>query len=209
MPEQSCDTSGGKALAGPVALLARPLLPVTGSGAMTGRSTRAIKLVPFSNQVYQIVVPKMTYEFSANFPELARRKVLAARLRAEDTLKEKRSAVKDFEIAEGLLCEFILEIFMVFVLEGHKLGMQELLTAAELESECLKFVHSYSVEAGLFDGTFLALVVTEGPGDVAPRIERSDRWRRYRQLLQEVADAQASNDPKLLSGHQRGGCSRR
>jgi len=42
----------------------------------------------------------MKYEFPTYFPDPARRKVLAARLRAEDTLKEKRGAVTNSAIAE-------------------------------------------------------------------------------------------------------------
>ena len=168
-------------------------------GPVTRRSTRAIKLGFASNQVADIVVPKMMYEFPAYFPETARRKVLAARLRAEDALKEKRGGVTEFEIAEGLVCEFILDVLIAFVEEGHRLGMQELLTAAQFESECLKFVHCYSVAAGLFDGDFIARVVTDVPGDIAPGIERSERWRRCRKLLQEVADVQASNDQHDVS----------
>ena len=107
----------------------------------------------------------------------------------------------DFEIAEGLLCEFILEIFAAFVEEGSKLGMQELLTATQFELECLKFLHNYSVEAGLFEGSILARIAPLTPGDPLPRLERSETWRRYRQLLQEVADLQARNDQRDVSGH--------
>jgi hypothetical protein len=137
MPELSSNALSGETLPAPPVRVARALSGSTGFGALTRRSTRAIKLGFASNQVVDIVVPKMTYEFPAYFPETARRKVLAARLRAEDTLKEKRGGVTDFEIAEGLVCEFILEVFKAFVKEAHRLGMQELLTAAQLESECL------------------------------------------------------------------------
>jgi hypothetical protein len=195
MPELSSDALSGETLPARPVGVARALSESTGFGAITRRSTRAIKLGFASNQVADITVPKMTFEFPAYFPETAQRKVLAARLRAEDALKEKRDGVTDFEIAEGLVCEFILEVFKVFVEEGHRLGMQELLTAAQLESECLKFLYSYSVQAGLFDGGFIARVVTEVPGDIPTRIERSEQCRRYRQLLQEVADAQAADEP--------------
>jgi len=201
MPEPSSDPFNGEnPRTRPPAVIARSLTPITGFGGIRRRSTRAIKLGIASNQVVDIVVPKMTYEFPAYFPEQARRKVLAARLRAEDTLEEKRDAIRNFEIAEGLLCELILEVFKAFVEEGYKLGMQQLLTAAQLESECVRFLHCYSVQAGLFDDTILPRADTEIPGDLPARIERSEQWRQSRRLLQEVADAQACDEQSDGSG---------
>jgi hypothetical protein len=166
------------------------------------KSNRAIERHLGSDEVAYIKVPRMTYEFPPDFPELARRKIAAGRLRAERALEEKRHSIRDFTNAETLLLQFILQIFIAFVKEGHKLGMQGQLTAANFESESMKFLRCYALQAGLMDG-YLGRAIdghTPIPEDVLNKIECSDQWEMYRQLLQEVADTQADDELPVDQG---------
>ena len=173
---------------------APPLSPIARPTGPTHRSNRWIERCLGSHQVAYVRVPRLTCEFPAAFPQAARAKVLAARLRAEELFSEKKGSIREFADAEALLLELILDIFLTFAEEGYRLGIEGRLTAVDLESECLMFLKNYAAQAGLMDNL---LAVPDGggaeiPDDLRRRIECSDEWKEYRRRLREVADAQAS-----------------
>lgn len=199
MPAQHIGTSAGAEVADRQQKVAhatenvpRPILSPPEN--MVPSSSRAIVMHPFgSAKVAHIRVPKMTYTFPADYPDAARRSFLARRLYAERMLEERKASIEDFQAAEALLLDFVLQLLLAFAEEAHTVGMQGDLTAADMESECLKFLRSYVLEAGLMDSPFGVLPRgdTQIPDSFQARIESSDQWGKYRELLQNVADAQA------------------
>jgi hypothetical protein len=163
-------------------------------GEMVPSSTRAIVMHRFgSAKVAHIRVPKMTYAFPVDYPDAARRSFFAKRLYAERKLEERKASIEDFQAAEALLLDFVLQLLLAFAEEAHTVGMQGDLTAVGMESECLKFLRSCVLDAGLMDSPFLLPPRgdTHIPDSVHARIESSDQWGKHRELLQNVADAQA------------------
>jgi len=117
------------------------------------RANRLIIRLPLSDQIDDVKLPKLTHEFPAAFSQSARAKVMTARLRAEDGLGAKKSSIREFGDAEELLRHLVLQVFVAFAEEACKLGMQVVLTAGEVESECLRFLKSYAL-AGCGKTTF-------------------------------------------------------
>jgi hypothetical protein len=177
--------------------------PIASPPATGYRSTRVIDLCRGSDRVAQVKVPKMAYVFPADFPFAARQRFLAKRLRAERALETKKNSIQDFVSAEALLIDFVLRVFIAFAEEAHKLGMQGVLTPADVEEECLSFLRTYTLQAGLLDGHVLtSATLAQGANSVYTRIEDSKQWKEYRRLLQQVADAQIADgsDTSIQSG---------
>jgi hypothetical protein len=152
---------------------------------------------PFgSDRVANIRVPRPNYEFPAAWPQFTRTKVLAERLRAEDAFGEKKSSIREFADAEALLIDLILRVFVALAKEGYELGIQGALRVDELESECLRFLRSYTLEADLMGNghTMPNAGAVEIRDDIRRKIETSEEWKTYRGLLIRLADAQAATE---------------
>jgi hypothetical protein len=162
-----------------------------------------------SDRVADIRPPTMTYVFPPAFVGPPRSAVLAARVRAEDVLSQKKQAVRDYAEAETLLLELILQVFMVFAEQGHKLAMKAQLPVEDFEAGSLNFLRNYAQDAGLLTGPIpyfgMNPPITER---IWRKIESSPEWQAYRSLLQEAADKQAEGgaaqkepDRALPQGH--------
>jgi hypothetical protein len=149
-----------------------------------------------SDRVFDVTLPKMPSEFPAVFSQAARAKVMATRLRAEEAFGEKKSSIREFADAEALLLDLVLQVFVAFAKEACKLAVEGVVTAGEVESECLKFLEVYVLQAGLMDDSLAPIGNREMPGYVQSRIERTDAWKKYRRLLQIAARAQAGSDKR-------------
>jgi hypothetical protein len=160
---------------------------------------RLIVRLPLTDHVDDVRVPKMTHEFPAAFSQSARAKVMAARLRAEEALGEKKHSILDFDDAEALLLELVLQVFMAFAEEACAVGIQMAMTAGDVERECLRFLKGYAAQAGLMDEWPAPIGDTEISDGLRRRIEVSDEWKTYRQLLQNLAEAQADRQPAANS----------
>ena len=169
-----------------------PTKPVAGPTKTQYQSTRTIELRKGSNRVASIAVPKIGYVFLADFPQAARQKFLEKKRRAENAMEQKKKRVRSFVAAESLLLDFVLQIFIAFAEEALQLGMRGVLTAAEVDEECRSFLKSCVFEAGLLDGHLVewAWGKSAVADSIDTRIEKSDQWKEYSRLLQEVADAQ-------------------
>ncbi len=163
------------------------------SDVLHGRN-RAIMMHPASDRVAHIKLPRMAYEFPEDFPRLAKSKFLAKRLRAEQSFEEKKGSIQNFADAEALLRNLVLQVFVAFAEEAHELGMEKHWNAEAFESECLKLLTGYSLRAGLMDHR---LITPRGDAEIQDAllstIESSDEWKKYRRLLQEVADSHAAD----------------
>jgi hypothetical protein len=160
------------------------------------RSTRTIVMQRFGpDRVTDIKAPKFNYGFSSELPASARPKVHAERLRAEQDLAERKGSIKNFSDAESLLVDLILRVFGVFSKELLELGFQGRGSVEELDSEALKFLKAYAVQAGFMDNLTLGPttnVETEIPDHIWRTIESAEQWKEYRRKLQLVAEAQAA-----------------
>jgi hypothetical protein len=145
-----------------------------------------------SDLLAELRVPRMKYEFPLAFTPEARASVMAARLSAERELKQNRGMAKEFSDAKQLLIEFILKIFIAFAEAGGKLAVHKQLAAHDLEAECFQFLARCVRGADLKD--LVALTTAEGfdiPGDVMAKIAVADEWKRFQEILGQVAVAQS------------------
>jgi hypothetical protein len=91
-------------------------------------------------------------------------------------------------------------VFLVFAEAVCQLGIQGVLTAAEVEMECWKFLKTSAGQAGPLEGWVAPLGDTEMPDSLQSRIELTDEWKEYRFLLRGVADVQSENGVDFLAG---------
>ena len=159
------------------------------------RSTRTIVIVPLSDRVENIRLPKMTYEFPPYFKALAKVRVQAERFRGEQVLEKQKDSVQEFAEAEALLLRLVMRVFIAFAEEGYKIGIEGSITVEELELECLRFLRTYAFDAGLMDDRFLVhpLGEVEIPEGLRREMEKSEEWKRYRGLLIKLAEAQGGH----------------
>jgi hypothetical protein len=161
------------------------------------RSTRTIVILPSSDRVENIRLPKMTYEFPPYFKALAKVRVQAERFRGEQVLEKEKNSVQEFADAEALLLRLVMRVFIAFAEEGYKIGIEGGITVEELELECLRFLRTYAFEAGLMDDRFLVPPNgdVEIPDGLRREMEKSEEWKRYRGLLINLAEAQGGHGP--------------
>jgi len=151
-----------------------------------------------SDHVADVKLPKFDYEFPFVFSQAHQAKVTSARLQAEDVFAERKGSIRQFAEAESLLLELMLQVFIAFAETACGLGIQGVFSVSEVESECLRFLKSYSTAAGLTDRYQLVpLGIVEIPIGLQKDIEATDQWKQYRRLLQTVAETQAASTPEL------------
>ncbi len=168
------------------------LTPIATGREVWHRSNPLIKRGFGNELVVDIRLPRLMYEFHPAFPEPVRAGIIAERLRAEDAFFEKKCSIREFEAAEALLLGLVLRVFVAFAVEGFELGARMDLTIEGYESECLRFLRSYVEQAGLLDNWLLpASAHAELPDSIQSKIEHSEEYRRYRRLLQVLADLKA------------------
>ena len=155
------------------------------------RSTRTVVILPLSDRVENIRLPKMTYEFPPYFKALAKVRVQAERFRGEQVLEKEKDSVQEFAEAEVLLLRLVMRVFMAFAEEGYKIGIEGGITVEELELECSRFLRAYALDAGLMDDRFLVPPHgdVEIPDGLRREMENSEEWKRYRGLLIKLAEA--------------------
>jgi hypothetical protein len=114
------------------------------------------------------------------------------KIRAGQVLDEKKNSIRYQVDADALLLEFVLPIFATFAEAACDLGVQGTYSGERVESECYKFLRHLAMKAQLTSRG-------EIRDDVHGKIDRSDEWKKYRQLLRRVVDAQAANESTILS----------
>lgn len=133
-----------------------------------------------------VTIPKIAIEYPGDFSQAARSRIFREQVRAGDALDQKRSSIRSTEDLKAAQLSLILQVFAAFAKEACDLGRQGTWAAERCGSECLTvLLHCARVVRLTREGTI--------PDDVQSTIERSDKWKEYRQLILEVADKQAAD----------------
>jgi hypothetical protein len=143
----------------------------------------------------------MQYPYPDEFPQKSRSRVLGERIRAARDFDLAKQEARDLSEIEGLLRNYILRVFMVFVREARHLGCQGLWSADRLESESRNFLRQFTIRARYekaYDrsGSRMPEMVSHWDGSILPEIqcafEQSPEWQEFQDILLEVADVQPS-----------------
>jgi hypothetical protein len=143
----------------------------------------------------------MQYPYPDDFPQKSRSRILEECIRAARDLDLAKQEARGLSEMEGLIKNYILRVFVGFVREARHLGCQGLWTADRLESESRKFLHQFTIRAGLekaYDrsGSRLPEMVSHWDGSILPEIqcalEQSPEWQEFQDILLEVAGVQPS-----------------
>jgi hypothetical protein len=142
----------------------------------------------------------MEYPFPPEFPQQLRNLILAESIRAARDFERVKQDTHSRSAIEGLLRNYILRGFIVFVREAAELGRQGIWTAARVESESLEFLRRCTILARQEEGydssgNQLGEMVSHWNGRILPEVQRgfrqSPEWQEYEDILLAVADAPA------------------
>jgi hypothetical protein len=128
----------------------------------------------------------MEYPFPPELPQKSRNLVLAEGIRAARDFERAKQESRLSSAVEGLLRNYILRGFIVFVREAGELGRQRLWAAARVESESREFLRGCTIlvrrEEG-YDGSRnrLGEMVSHWDGTILPDVQRgfeqSPEWK--------------------------------